>query len=353
VSLQAIHGFVRGVFSGSRKTQVANLARITWAVLEQRSLCLCALARALPGPRRLVHRVKRVWRFTSNMGVEPGRLWAGLCGMAPGLRPEGALPIVLDETRVSRRFKVLWAAVVWRRRALPLAALPYPTGCAGSQRMRWREAFTAQVAQALGTGARRAVFLADRGFGGLGWLRLFARLRLDFVVRVSGRMTLCYRGRRLRAADLPATPGQTVAWHGVLLGRRDPVVVNIVVAWALGAAEPWVLATSVREADAAVRLYAQRMRIEQMFRDMKSHLGLRRLQVTTSGRAARLLMALAAACWALALLARSIPRLWQSRIAAVGRLSYLTSSLEWLRRQRWGLRWKPPDSGTRARCGSG
>jgi hypothetical protein len=70
-----------------------------------------------------------------------------------------------------------------------------------------------------------------------------------------------------------------------------------------------------------------------MFRDLKSHLGLGRIGVTTSGRAARLLMALAIACWILALLAHSIPRLWHTRVCAAGSLSFLTLSLEWLRRE--------------------
>src|SRR3954454_12896059 len=60
-------------------TQAANLALLVSAILKKRTLCLSELARAYPTPdeRRvaapkhdLLHRLKRLWRFTGNERVD-------------------------------------------------------------------------------------------------------------------------------------------------------------------------------------------------------------------------------------------------------------------------------------------
>ncbi len=60
-------------------TQVTNLALLVSAILKKQSLCLSELARAYPVPdeRRvqdpkhcLLHRLKRLWRFTANERVD-------------------------------------------------------------------------------------------------------------------------------------------------------------------------------------------------------------------------------------------------------------------------------------------
>lgn len=60
-------------------TQKTNLALLVSAVLKKRTLCLSELARAYPTPKKrrvrapkhdLLHRLKRLWRFTANERVE-------------------------------------------------------------------------------------------------------------------------------------------------------------------------------------------------------------------------------------------------------------------------------------------
>jgi hypothetical protein len=60
-------------------TQATNLALLVSAILKKRTLCLSELARAYPTPdeRRvtvpkhdLLHRLKRLWRFTDNGRVD-------------------------------------------------------------------------------------------------------------------------------------------------------------------------------------------------------------------------------------------------------------------------------------------
>jgi hypothetical protein len=60
-------------------TQRTNLALLVSALLNKRTLCLSELARAYPTPKKrrvtapkhcLLHRLKRLWRFTNNERVD-------------------------------------------------------------------------------------------------------------------------------------------------------------------------------------------------------------------------------------------------------------------------------------------
>lgn len=53
-------------------TQKTNLALLVNAILKNRTLCLSELARAYPTPTKhcLLHRLKRLWRFTNNERVD-------------------------------------------------------------------------------------------------------------------------------------------------------------------------------------------------------------------------------------------------------------------------------------------
>jgi hypothetical protein len=60
-------------------TQKTNLALLVSAILKKQTLCLSELARAYPTPKErrltspkhdLLHRIKRLWRFTDNERVD-------------------------------------------------------------------------------------------------------------------------------------------------------------------------------------------------------------------------------------------------------------------------------------------
>jgi hypothetical protein len=61
-------------------TQATNLALLVSAILKKQTLCLSELARTYPTPEKrrvpapkheLLHRLKRLWRFTNNERVDP------------------------------------------------------------------------------------------------------------------------------------------------------------------------------------------------------------------------------------------------------------------------------------------
>lgn len=119
-------------------TQAANLALLVSAILKKRTLCLSELARAYPTPgeRRvaspkhdLLHRIKRLWRFTDNERVDALAVQLALvphtiaCLGFPRL-----LGLAIDWTMFDTplpsgqrmRYQVLRIAVPRKGRALPL-----------------------------------------------------------------------------------------------------------------------------------------------------------------------------------------------------------------------------------------
>lgn len=80
-------------------TQATNLALLISAILKKRTLCLSELARAYPTPQErrvaapkhdLLHRLKRLWRFTDNERVDA--LMTQLAFRAPRRWPIGPPP---------------------------------------------------------------------------------------------------------------------------------------------------------------------------------------------------------------------------------------------------------------------
>lgn len=73
-------------------TQQTNLALLVSAILKKRTLCLSELARAYPTPKErrvaspkhdLLHRIKRLWRFTDNERVDALGVQLAFSGPTP------------------------------------------------------------------------------------------------------------------------------------------------------------------------------------------------------------------------------------------------------------------------------
>ena len=114
------------------------------------------------------------------------------------------------------------------------------------------------------------------------------------------------QGRRLKLGEVPGRPGTAVRYPDVLYHAHRRVPVDVVVYHDPTFAAPWYLLVPCWTRSAwtpadVVRTYRRRMQIEQSFRDFKTHLGVRGLQlkVRVAERLGRLLLAF---CLAYALL---------------------------------------------------
>lgn len=347
-------------------TQRTNLALLVSAILKKQTLCLSELARAYPVPaeRRvrepkhcLLHRLKRLWRFTANERVDA--LWVQLAFIphtVARLSYPRLLGLAIDWTMFDTtlpsgegiRYQVLRIAVPRKGRALPLLQLAYDRDRLPperSQNQLEQEALLA-VVEALPAGVRPVV-LADRGFCRAGFLTWLEYRNLDYVVRLTkGACITESDGRRWKLGEEGLKPGELrfseSVRYGLYHGRPRQLLVNVVLCWKLPKSratdsrrsfpsEPWYLATSLKDPRSVANWYWQRGWIEQSFKDSKSRFGLARVQVGSPERLSRLLMALTIALSWLTLMGLpevgAMPRHWHSVVSQRGRASITASAL--------------------------
>jgi hypothetical protein len=273
--------FVQQLTPTWRKTQQANLAQLTLAVLERPTRCLCELARAYPRPDQPRHgRLKRLPRLLDNPRLDelalPSR-WLTLSyrfGRDPPDQPTDhpLLPILLDTTSFEP-FAALIAAVACGGRALPIACptdhrrqwracLPPRTGWATPARRRARQAYPTGgaarprsvrsqnliepelldlIAHRLPAGLRPVV-VADRGFARASLFTYLRRQPQDFVIRFDadtwGQLAPAGPGQPAPQARA-LSPGERRWVVGGTYQQHEQVPVNRRAVWDVEQEEPW------------------------------------------------------------------------------------------------------------------
>jgi len=156
------------------------------------------------------------------------------------------------------------------------------------------------------------------------------KAKITFVIRVPRKVLLSMNHQTYRLEELAAdlSPGNCIFLQEVYYGPAQAKL-NLLLWWEATQKEPWLLATNLASADEARKNYRLRMRIEELFKDLKCSFGLERCHCQSLDRISRIVLFLLVALWALALLVR-YPKNWERYITARGRLSFLTLALEWL-----------------------
>jgi hypothetical protein len=331
MSQQQLLQFVTDLVPSWRKTRRTLLALGTHALVGRRRLTLCGIARGLASRTRILHRVKRLWRFINNSGIDPRQLVGALAQEAFSRRSEGLVPVVLDETGLADRAMLLGAAVCYRGRALPLALYAYQPRLIAKSLWAYREGLLSVILNALAPAQRtRLLLIADRGYAASHFFRRLLKADIAFVIRVPRRVLISLHHRRYNlevlAADLNC--GDCIFLRGVVYGPAQAKL-NLLLWWQADQPEPWLLATTLPTAAQARRYYRLRMGIEELFKDLKGRFALESCQCQTLNRITRLMLFALVAFWALALLVRH-PASWVRYITARGTLSFLSLALEWL-----------------------
>ena len=347
-------------------TQTANLALLVSAILKTRTLCLSELARAYPTPQErrvaapkhcLLHRLKRLWRFTNNGRVDALQVQlAFVPHLVARLGYPRLVGLAIDWTMFDTtlpsgrkmRYQVLRVAVPRKGRALPLLQLAYDRDNLSpnkSQNQLEQDALLAVVG-ALPMSVRPVV-LADRGFRRASFLAWLKGNQLDYVVRVKkGTCITEASGHRWKLGEEGLKLGELRFVAGVRYGlyhdRPRELSINVALCWRISKSraknprreqpeEPWYLATSLKNAESAASWYWQRGWIEQSFKDAKSRFGLARVRVGCPERLSRLLVALSIALSWLTLMGLPesgvVPEGFRSSVSAWGRASVISMAL--------------------------
>ncbi len=304
--------------AGLTKPLVKNLAYITYAffVLSRggRSghgrLSLSALSRALTTSGTQKSKFKRLSRFLKNSRFTPEVMIPYLITFVMG-RPKAPLtPVVVDQTSIGG-IPVLMAGLLFSGRVLPIGftCFLYETFYKSQNTL---EAGFLTLLKAAFPRCTQPVFILDRGYGRQQMLHTFHRMRSVYIVRAKRNVLVWVKNKPLALGRLKYTLGKPKRYRHVLYRKDKKEAVDIVVYAEQGFKEVWYLLVPTDSQDVlptqeVVRLYRERMQIEQGFRDWKTHLGVRglKLQVTPDVRLCRLLLSLCVAYSVLLLLGAS------------------------------------------------
>jgi hypothetical protein len=292
--------WVLSVTTGLRLSQAKTLADLTAAALSVGRVTLAALGRHLAGASTAKHRIKRTWRFCANPRVEVS---AGMTGVIDRLTRGRKKPLLVAVDWVEvRTFHTLMAAAVRRGRAVPVLWASYPEWALFRSQNSLEEGLLRLLRSLVPAGVR-IILLADRGFGRAELAKTCRQIGVSFVIRIKPDVRVHHRRYRGRLDDFPIRPGCWRTLSGAEYRSDRVVTVNVAIRWKRGLPpkrdEPWFLMTDLtRNAVAISDLYAQRMTVEELFRDGKScrnGSALRLTQLTKADRLDRLLLVLALA----------------------------------------------------------
>lgn len=264
------------------------------------ALGLVALAVGTPRTISVRHRVKCVDRLLGNIHLKAHRfdLYTALAQQWLTGLPQ--ILIVVDWSSLTADMQWHWlrASVVCEGRSITLYEEVHPRQHLGSLAVHTR--FIKRLAQLVPRGTHPPIVMTDAGFRNT-WFRLIAAQGWQWIGRVRNRdfvrktdteawqpAKLLYGQARPVAADLgtyDSVRNRPLRCHLVLVkhapkGRKHRYasgkVKNNSTARKIASRyrEPWLLSCSPSlghlSAEAVVRLYAQRMRIEEEFRDTKN-----------------------------------------------------------------------------------
>lgn len=331
MSPQELLHFVTDLLPTWRKTRRVVLALGAAALVRRRRLTLCGIARGLDSRTRVLHRVKRIWRFLSNRAVDARSVAGALVCQACALRRTGWVPIIFDETGLKERAMLLCAGTWYRGRALPLAMYAYHATKIKKSLWAYREGLLSVLWGAVPEAERsRLLLIADRGYAASAFFRRLIKAQISFAIRVPRKVLISMAHQQYRLEFLAAelNHGDCYFLTDVLYGPAKAKL-NLLLWWEPEQPEPWLIATTLATAAETKHYYRLRMGIEEMFKDLKQTFALESSQCQSTDRLTRLGLFALVSLWALALRVH-YPETWVRYVIARGALSFLTLALEWL-----------------------
>jgi len=314
--------------------RIDSLAGATLGVMTAASLAVAIIGHALAQARGLVtkHAVKQVDRLLSNDGID---VWDSFARWVPhqiGGRRD--ILVAMDWTAFDHddQATLVLSLVTGHGRAAPLLWLSVWKDELKKQRNDFEDACLRRLADLVPSGCRVTI-LADRGFGDQKLVAFLDTLGFGYVIRFRGNIHVTAAdGQSKPAAEWVGKGGRARTLRDARVTAKGQPVGAVVCVHARGMKEPWCLASSERDAPAAmlVRHYAERWTIEPQFRDTKDlqfGMGLSATRIGEPTRRDRLLLISAFATALLTLLGAVGERLGLDRLLKSNTSTTRTHSL--------------------------
>ena len=297
--LTILHRILSTSFPEIHVKRLSSLLAAVEAVVNGSRLTLSDLGRGLTGSAAVKHNIKRIDRLLGNnlLHAETAKLYEALVRQCLSGISMPLIVIDWSDLTPDRQWQLLRASVAIEGRSVTLYEQVHPQSCATSPKIH--EAFLTRLATMLPAGCV-PILITDAGFRGP-WFRLVSRMGWHWVGRIRNRDMVrpanedAWVGCKTLYAKATAKAQSLGQYHYV---RNHPVSCRLVLIKrikkgrhkkgklgkrvhssqsqksARAQREPWLLAVSPKlahlSAQAVVAVYAQRMQIEESFRDLKS-----------------------------------------------------------------------------------
>lgn len=253
------------------KPQAMVLAGFSLGLASIRRCTLSVVAEALPAMGKPDTVERRLQRFLGNSRID----WAKCCRwlsswVISSLKTNGPLVLLVDETSLIDKLKVMAVSLAYRGKAIPLAWWCYPQERWPMRQVELITTLLEWVSEGIADGTEVLV-QADRGIGNSPrLLRAIDDMGWYYLVRVTGHVRLKREGEsEVTFRSLISKPGDS--WHGQVDAFKKAGWIRCWAQgqWRKGHDDPWLLLTNYPKAQA--EWYGMRMWEELAFRDFKSY----------------------------------------------------------------------------------
>jgi hypothetical protein len=287
---------IRELRPKQRITRTRNFVWLMVGIYQSRSVCLSRIAGKIPGTAKLLSTTRRLSRWLSNPAIQVREWYEPIARqwLETQWRHLGEIRLIVDGTKIGFGHQLLIVSLAYRKRSIPIA-WTWVKHVKGHSSASKQLALLAYVRSLIPVGA--AVFLVgDSEFGSVAVLRQLDEWRWFYVLRQKANTSVWFNqqsGWQTFGSHIQKS-GQSI-WLGKgYLTAEHIYPVNLLVHWKVGEKEPWCLATNLPDRHMALRYYARRMWIEEMFGDMKKHgFDLERTMLRHCDRLSRLTLAVA------------------------------------------------------------
>jgi len=300
--MQATRYIFRRVAAACQSIHTKRLASLFVAVESLswgRRLTLTGLGRSLKSAAKVKHNIKRMDRLLGNQKLfgECVSVYAAVARMMMNGVQRPVIIVDWTELAWNQKFHLLRAAIPIGGRAMTVYEEVHPVSAYTSRRVHRH--FVQRLATILDDSCR-PILVTDAGFRAP-WFKAVEELGWDWVGRIRNTTLVCEAGGFLwmhckslytRASRQPRALGAFVVTKSNPVDcflylvrskkrgrvrkttRGTPSKANQSLKVAARGREPWLIASSLPNSSAmakkVVRIYRQRMQIEESFRDMKN-----------------------------------------------------------------------------------
>jgi len=249
--------------------QQSNLALFVYGLFLALHCQLPKIALRLPLRIRAASLTQRLERFLKNPLVEASVWYKPFARHLLAPYADGQVRLILDATDLGDRFPMLFVALCYRGRALPILWKMLPTtGCSTAATQK---ALLAQVAPLLPCRCT-VTLLGDREYGSAELIRFCHQQGWHFCLRAKkNRHFTAANGQKQQMKRLPLLPGKTYFLDNIRLPDLPTVRLCLSCGWSSldKDDEPWYILSDLPAGGRVLALYAKRFLVEQMFRDFK------------------------------------------------------------------------------------